>query len=152
MSISDLEMRNIEVSRASKTNAIAVTSSLTTVTTSSTSQSTTDQPKNSTSRSTSHTGAIAGGVVAGVVGLALIILAIWFFGCRKKKDRAFIPTQTSDAAGPVTKETPGRDPETNELPGPMAGNFGYGEMAAPDEPPAKDINFKSARMSPTELP
>jgi hypothetical protein len=118
---------------------------VTTATPSSTTLTVSSQPPNSTSGSTSSTGAIAGGVVGGVIGLTLVVLAIWFFGFRRRKDRAITSAKTSNSAGPVATAP---DQEVNEIPGPMAGNFGYSEMAAPEVSPG---NFRSTRMSPTEL-
>lgn len=90
------------------------------------------QPSVSRHRSKSKAGPIAGGVVGGVVVLAIIGLALWFFGIRRKKNRAISPSEPyyDDTTGPAEKDGIARNPERNEAPGQMAGNLGVSEVAA----------------------
>jgi hypothetical protein len=94
---------------------------------------------------------IAGGVVGGVILLALIVLGIWFFRFRRRNDRTVTPAQICEAAGPNFRDAHVREQDLNEMPGQLAGNPGYSEMAVPEVLPAKEGNLKPARISPAEL-
>lgn len=121
------------------------------ITATSSSTSSTSQPSIPTHSSTSKTGAIAGGVVGGVAILTLIALAIWFFGFRRRNNRAITLAETSYIASPAEKDGTPRNPELNEIPGQMAGNFGLSEVAATELSLAKERNFKPAIIPPAEL-
>jgi hypothetical protein len=144
------EERMFEFTSTIANDTVATTATLSS--TSSSITSSTSKPSNLTHHvSTSHTGAIAGGVVGGAIVLALLAITVWFCAFRKRKERAVMPREVFDAdpTGPIEKDGKIHKQELNEVPGPMAGNIGYSEMAVPEvSSSAKDNNFKSARMSP----
>ena len=121
------------------------------ITATSSSTTSTSQPSIPTHSSTSKTGPIAGGVVGGVAILTLIALAIWFFGFRRRNNRVITPAETFYTEGPAEKDGTPRNPELNEIPGQMAGNFGLSEVAATEASLAKESDFKPATIPPAEL-
>ena len=77
----------------SSLSSISTSSQSTSLLADPTSAMTTTNPQQNNPSNASKTGAISGGVVGGIAGLAVVVLAVWYFMMKRNRKHALPPSQ-----------------------------------------------------------